>query len=405
MVSLEMIYDAQRVLRDVAIVTPTIAAPKIGENVYIKSENLQTTGSFKLRGAYYKIHCLTEEERSHGVIACSAGNHAQGVALAATKKGIKSTICIPMGAPLSKIEATKSYGGEVVLVEGVYDDAHDKAIALMEENNYTFIHPFDDDRVIAGQGTIGLEILNQLPDVDAVVVPIGGGGLISGVAYAIKAINPDCKVYGVQAEAAACMFDSIEKQEIVQLNSVSTMADGIAVKRPGDLTFEMCKKYVDEIVTVTEDEIAAAILKLMEEQKTVAEGAGVVSVAAAMFGKLDPTHKKVCCVVSGGNIDVTALSKVITRGLVKTGRITEFTTTIQDKPGQLIKLMQLIHTTGANTFSVNIERENTNLSIDECFAKTVVETRNVEHRMELYTALRRRGYQLYDIHHKKDIDC
>lgn len=403
MVSLEMVYDAQRVLRDIAIITPTIAAPKIGENIYIKSENLQTTGSFKLRGAYYKIHSLTEEERAHGVIACSAGNHAQGVALAATKKNIKSTICIPMGAPLSKVEATKGYGGNVVLVDGVYDDAHEKALELMKEQNLTFIHPFDDERVIAGQATIGLEILNQLPEVDAVVVPIGGGGLISGIAYVIKAIKPDCKVYGVQAAEAPSMYNSIRDNEIEQLDRVSTMADGIAVKRPGDLTFEMVQKYVDEIVTVTEDEIATAILKLMEEQKTVAEGAGVVSVAATMFGKIDTKDKKVVCVVSGGNIDVTALSKVITRGLVKTGRITEFTTTIKDKPGQLIKLMKLIHRVGANTFSVNIERENANLSIDETFAKTVVETRNIEHRKELYRVLRENGYHLYDIHHEEDI--
>lgn len=392
MINLEMVFDAQRVLKEVATLTPIIAAPKIGEQIYIKSENLQVTGSFKLRGAYYKIHSLTEEERERGVVASSAGNHAQGVALAATKKNTKSKICIPMGAPLSKVEATKSYGGEVILVDGVYDDAYAKALEVAENENATFIHPFNDERVIAGQGTIGLEILQQLPDVDAVVIPIGGGGLISGIAYTIKAIKPDCKIYGVQAAEAASMYTSINQDEIVELENVSTMADGIAVKKPGDLTFEMCKKYVDEVITVSEDEIAAAILRLMEEQKTVAEGAGVVSVAAAMFGKIDKSHEKVVCIVSGGNIDVNALSKVITRGLVRTGRLTNFTTTIKDKPGQLIKLLKLINDVGANTFSVNIDRESEKLSIDRCFANVVVETRNEEHREELYDYLAKKGY-------------
>lgn len=287
-----MIYDAKRVLQDVARTTPLSPAPKIDEGVYIKSENLQLTGSFKLRGAYYKIHSLTAEEKSKGVIACSAGNHAQGVALSATMSGIKSIICMPAGAPLAKVEATKGYGAEVVLVPGVYDDAYAKAVELTKEHGYTFAHPFNDERVIAGQGTIGLEILYQLPDVDTVVVPIGGGGLISGVAYAIKAIKPDCKVIGVQAAGAPSMYVSRKNGEPTELASVSTIADGIAVKKPGDLTFEICSKYVDEIVTVTEDEIASAILSLMENQKTVSEGAGAVSVAAVMFGKVPTKGKK-----------------------------------------------------------------------------------------------------------------
>ncbi len=247
MLTLDKVYHASFVLKEVIRNTDVIYAPKLSNNckVYLKTENLQTTGSFKVRGAYYKISQLTEEEKSKGVIACSAGNHAQGVALAATKSGIKSIICLPDGAPISKVEATKAYGAEVCLVPGVYDDAYQKALQLKDEKGYTFIHPFNDENVIAGQGTIGLELLDQLPDLDAVIVPIGGGGLISGVAFAIKQLNPKVKVYGVQAKGAASMFNSIKDHEIECLESVSTIADGIAVKEPGDLTFELVDKYVD----------------------------------------------------------------------------------------------------------------------------------------------------------------
>ncbi|HPS76484.1 MAG TPA: threonine ammonia-lyase, partial [Oscillospiraceae bacterium] len=318
MLSMEMIGDARNVLDGVARVTPLFNAPAVGKNIYIKAENLQMTGAFKLRGAYYKISCLTEEERARGVIACSAGNHAQGIAYSATKNGVRSIICMPASAPLSKIEATKNYGAEVVLVDGVYDDAYNRAVALAQEYGYTFAHPFNDERVIAGQGTIALEILEQLPDAEQIIVPIGGGGLISGVAYAVKHLKPECRVIGVQAAGAPSMADSIRQGRIIELPSVSTIADGIAVKKPGDLTFALCRQYVDEIVTVTESEIASAILTLMETQKTVAEGAGATSVAAAMFGKVD-TEKKTVCLVSGGNIDVSILSRVITKGLTKTG--------------------------------------------------------------------------------------
>ena len=358
MVTLEMLFDAQRVLKEAATVTPLIKADKIGENIYLKSENFQLTGSFKLRGAYYKIASLTPEEAEKGVIACSAGNHAQGVALSATRRGIKSVICMPAGAPISKVEATKSYGGEVVLVPGVYDDAANRAVELMEEKGYTFVHPFNDERVIAGQGTIGLEIINQLPDVEVVYVPIGGGGLISGVSYAIKALKPDCKVIGVQAAGAPSMYESRKQGEVIELDKVATIADGIAVKKPGDITFEMCQKYVDEIVTVSEEEIATAILTLMEKQKTVAEGAGATALAAAMFDKANLKGKKSVCVVSGGNIDVSILSRVITQGLNKTGRIANIETKVVDKPGQLISLLQLISKTGANIISINHERED-----------------------------------------------
>ena len=394
MVSLEMLFDAQRVLKEIAGVTPVIKADKIGENIYLKSENFQLTGSFKLRGAYYKISSLTPEEASKGVIACSAGNHAQGVALSATRKGIKSVICMPAGAPISKVEATKGYGGEVVLVPGVYDDAAKKAEELMEEKGYTFVHPFNDEKVIAGQGTIGLEIVEQLPDVEAVYVPIGGGGLISGVSYAIKALKPDCRVIGVQAAGAPSMYESRLKGEVTELEKVSTIADGIAVKKPGDITFEMCQKYVDEIVTVTEEEIATAILTLMEKQKTVAEGAGATALAAAMFDKAGLKGKKSVCIVSGGNIDVNTLSRVITQGLNKTGRIANIETKVIDKPGQLISLLQLISKTGANIISINHEREDLRSEVNSCVVTMVLETRNPERVNEIMELLKSNGYEI-----------
>jgi threonine dehydratase len=371
-------------------------APAIGSNIYIKAENLQLTGAFKLRGAYYKISTLTDEEKARGVIACSAGNHAQGIAYSAARNGVRSIICMPAGAPLSKIEATKNYGAEVVLVDGVYDDAYKKAVELTEQNGYTFAHPFNDERVIAGQGTIALEILEQLPEVEQVIVPIGGGGLISGVAYAIKHLKPECRVIGVQAAGAPSMYKSIRQGRIIELPSVSTIADGIAVKTPGDLTFDLCTKYVDEIVTVSEDEIASAILTLMETQKSVAEGAGATSVAAAMFGKVDTTHKKTVCLVSGGNIDVSILSRVITKGLTKTGRITEITTKVMDKPGQLTTLLQHVAQTGANIISINHNREAQRSEINSCVVSMVLETRNPAHVEEIRGALAKAGYAILD---------
>ena len=314
--TLDKIYHAAFVLKDIIRKTDVIAAPELNPDadIILKTENLQVTGSFKVRGAAYKISQLSDEEKARGVIACSAGNHAQGVALAATKAGAKSLICLPDNAPISKVEATKKYGADVCLVPGVYDDAYNKALELRDSEGYTFVHPFNDEDVIAGQGTIGLEILEQVPDVDAVIVPVGGGGLISGVAYAIKALNPNVKVYGVQASGAPSMVNSIKEGKIKRLASVTTIADGIAVKEPGDLTFDIVSQYVDELVTVTDDEVAAAILALIEQQKLCAEGAGAVSVAAAMFNKVPVAGKKVVCLVSGGNIDVTILSRVIDRG-------------------------------------------------------------------------------------------
>ena len=393
------VYNAAKVLQDVArhpkLIGPTKLNPEA--EVYLKPENLQYTGSFKLRGAYYKISQLSDEEKSHGVIACSAGNHAQGVALGATHNGIKSVICLPASAPISKIEATKALGAEVVLVPGVYDDAYARALELQKEHNYTLVHPFDDPLVIAGQGTIGLEIIEEMPDVEAVIVPIGGGGLISGVAFTIKTLKPDVKVYGVQAKGAPSMVDSIKKGERVRLDSVSTIADGIAVKEPGVNTFDICSKYVDEIVTVSDDEVAAAILTLIEQQKLVAEGAGAVSVAAAMFNKVPIQGKKVVCLVSGGNIDVTNLNRVITRGLVKNGRDCSITLRLSDKPGQLSKVCSVIGENGANILSFEHKRNSTNTQISGCQLNIEMETRDRDHIKQIVKALTEAGFEVDSI--------
>ncbi len=399
MLTLDRVYKAKRVLDEVIRKTDMIEAKNLckGSEVYLKTENLQITGSFKVRGSYFKISQLTDEEKAKGVIACSAGNHAQGVALAATKNGIKSLICLPDGAPISKVEATKRYGAEVCMVKGVYDDAYKKALELQKEKGYSFIHPFNDPDVIAGQGTIGLEILDQLPDVDAVVVPIGGGGLISGVAFTIKQINPSCKVYGVQAAGAPSMEKSIFDGEIETLSRVQTIADGIAVKTPGDLTFELTQKYVDDIYTVTDDEIALAILTLLEQQKLIAEGAGAVPVAAVMNGKIPELEgKKVCCLVSGGNIDVTILSRVVERGLKMCGRTANITIALSDKPGQLLGVSQIIAQLGANVVSVNYDSTDLDMNITDCFLRIGVETRDYSHIVQIKQALKDAGFEVCD---------
>ena len=388
-----------RSLKEIIRETDLIAAPKLhqGCNVYLKTENLQVTGSFKIRGSYFKISQLTEEEKQKGVIACSAGNHAQGVALAATKNGIKSIICLPDGAPISKVEATKRYGAEVCLVKGVYDDAYNKALELKDEKGLTFIHPFNDPDVIAGQGTIGLEILNQLPNADVVVVPIGGGGLISGIAYTIKQLKPNCKVYGVQAAGAPSMEHSIADGEIETLDTVNTIADGIAVKTPGSLTYDICNEYVDGIVTVSDDEIALAILTLLEQQKLIAEGAGAVPVAAVMNGKIpDIDGKNVVCVVSGGNIDVTILSRVIERGLKMGGRTADIIIALSDKPGQLSGVSQIVAEQGANVVSVNYDSTDLDMNITDCYLKIGVETRNFEHIVSVKKALTDAGFKVLE---------
>ncbi len=396
MLTIDSVYSAKNVLAGVARKTDVIYAPKLceGTEIYLKTENLQVTGSFKVRGAYYKMSKLSQDEKARGVIACSAGNHAQGVALAAQKSGIKAVICLPSGAPISKVEATKSYGAEVCLVDGVYDDAYQKALSLRDEKGYTFIHPFDDEDVIAGQATVALELAEQIPDLDAVIVPIGGGGLISGIAYALKTLNPRVKVYGVQAKGAPSMKNALEQDKVAALDSVSTIADGIAVKKPGGLTYELCKKYVDEVVTVSDDEISAAILALMEKHKLVTEGAGAVSVAAAMFHKLDLQGKKVVCVLSGGNIDVTILSRVIKRGLVMSGRSCQLLIELMDKPGQLLEVSQIIARLGGNVTSVRHERGNEGVDVNGCYLRVELETKNFEHIAEIKQALREFGFKL-----------
>lgn len=387
--TLDNVYKANYVLKDVVRRTDVLYAPKLrpGAELYLKTENLQVTGSFKVRGAYYKMSQLSEEERQKGVIACSAGNHAQGVALAAQKNGIKSVICLPDSAPISKVEATRSYGAEICLVDGVYDDAYSKALQLRDEMGYTFIHPFDDPDVIAGQGTIALELLEQIPDLDAVIVPIGGGGLISGIAFTLKNLNPNVKIYGVQASGAPSMVNSIHDAHIETLDSVFTIADGIAVKQPGSLTYDLCSKYVDEVVTVTDDEISAAILALMERHRLVTEGAGAVAVAAAMFGKVDLTGKKTVCLLSGGNIDVTILSRVITRGLLMSGRSCQLMIELVDKPGQLMNVSRIIAEQGGNVTSVHHEHSNEGSDVNGCYLRVVLETRNFEHIEQIKKAL------------------
>ncbi len=382
-----MVQDAQKALEGVARRTPLDPAPKLGRDLYIKAENLQLTGSFKLRGAFNKIRSLTREEAEKGVIACSAGNHAQGIALSAARLGIPSVICMPAGAPISKVEATKGYGAQVVLVPGVYDDAAAEAQRLCREEGYTFAHPFNDPFVIAGQGTIGLEILEQLPEVEQVVVPIA-----SGVAFAVKQLKPACRVIGVQAAGAPSMYLSLHAGEPTELSGVATIADGIAVKRPGGLTFALCKEYVDEVVTVTEDEIASAILALMEEQKTVAEGAGATSVAACMFGKVETAGRKTVCLVSGGNVDVTTLSRIITKGLSKAGRLVELTTKVADKPGSLLRMLQVVSDSGANIISVNHNREDKDSDVGACIVTMVLETRDSRHAEALQLELLSKGY-------------
>lgn len=399
MLTLDKVYHARYVLKDAIRQTDMIYSPVISEQsgceVYLKTENLQVTGSFKVRGAYYKISQLNDKEKARGVIACSAGNHAQGVALASKKFGIKSIICMPDGAPISKVEATKSYGAQIVLVPGVYDDAHNEAERLKEECGYTFIHPFDDEDVIAGQATIGLEIIDQLQDVDAIVVPVGGGGLASGLAFAVKSLNPAIKVYGVQSSGAPSMLVSVEHQRIECLPSVSTIADGIAVKEPGPLTFELCSKYLDGIVSVTDDQVSAAILALIEKQKMIAEGAGAVALAAVMYGKIpDSAGKKVCCLISGGNIDVTILSRVINRGLLMSGRQCSLTLELMDKPGQLVGVSTVIAACGGNVTAVLHERTNEGTAVNGCYLKLQIETRNFEHILEIKNALAQNGFKV-----------
>ncbi|MBO5065139.1 MAG: threonine ammonia-lyase [Clostridia bacterium] len=395
MLSLDKVFDAQTVLKSIIRETNLVRAYGIAPDceLYLKPENLQITGSFKVRGSAYKIAMLSDEEKEKGVIACSAGNHAQGVALAATKNGIKSLICLPDTAPISKVEATKGFGADVCLVEGCYDDTYQKALELKDSEGYTFVHPFDDENVIAGQGTIALEIINDLDNIDAIVVPIGGGGLISGIAYTVKKIRPSVKVYGVQVAGAPSMYNSVKDGKIECLSGVHTIADGIAVKQPGENTFELVKKYVDDIALVTDDEVASAILALIEKQKMIAEGAGATAVAAVMFDKLGLKGKRVVAVVSGGNIDVTNLSRVIDRGLLNSGRSSSLLIELIDKPGQLKEISRIIADCGGNVTGVHYEKGNTE-SVNGCFLRIEMETRDYEHVNLITQSLRNEGFNV-----------
>ena len=374
MLSLDRVYLAGGRLQSVVRKTDMLFAPALSRNsqVYLKTENLQKTGSFKIRGSYFKMSTLSEEEKAKGVVF------------------------LPSTAPISKIEATRQQGANIRLADGVYDDAYREAIAYREETGGVFLHPFDDEDVIAGQGTVALEIVDQLPEVEAVVVPVGGGGLISGIAYTIKSLRPECKVYGVQASGADSMKQSLQEKHCCHRDSVSTFADGIAVKKPGNITFDICSLYVDGIVTVSDDEIATAILTLMEQQKLVAEGAGAVAVAAVMFNKLPLHGKTVCAVVSGGNIDVNILSKVINRGLMTSGRLTHLTISLLDKPGQLQAVSTIIAQEGANVIRVQYTPGGENMDICGCYLKISMETKNHEHLQSIRQSLTRSGFTLCD---------
>ncbi len=394
MINIEMVKEAYNVLRENEVIkTPIVSASKIAENAYVKCEHLQKTGSFKIRGATYKISKLTHDEKAKGVIACSAGNHAQGVALAATKMGVSSTICMPESAPLTKIEATKGYGAKVVLVPGVYDDSYQKAKSLQEEFGYTFAHPYNDEYVIAGQGSIALEILEDMPDVGCIVVPMGGGGLSAGIAYTIKVLKPSCKVIGVQSEEADALVKSIKTNNLTSTASCNTIADGCAVKNPGDITFDILSKYIDEVVTVSEKEITLAMLTLLERHKVVCEGAGALSSAAVMFNKINASEfNKVVCVVSGGNVDINQMTKLLNSALTYSDRISQISTDLPDKPGSLIKFLSLISNMGANILEVSHFRNDKETNIGFCKVNLVIETRNTLHKEEIYKNLCDAGF-------------
>ncbi|CCO08838.1 threonine ammonia-lyase [Desulforamulus hydrothermalis] len=397
-ISLEDIKAARQCLKGVIhrtdLVPNTTLSEISGSDVYLKLENLQKTGSFKIRGAFNKMCHLSETEKRAGVIASSAGNHAQGVALAASTYGIKSTIVMPTSAPLAKITATRNYGAEVVLHGNVYDDAYAKAMEIQRETGATFVHPFNDPYVIAGQGAIGLEILDDLPDADAIIVPIGGGGIIAGIALAAKAVNPSIKVIGVEPCNAASMRESIKSRQVVTLANAATIADGIAVKTPGQLTYDIVKEFVDDFVVVDEGEIANAILVLLERCKLIAEGAGATPVAALLNGKVNLPGQKVVAVISGGNIDVNMLSRIVDKGLAKAGRKTELTTIIPDKPGQLQRLLKTVSDLSANVVEVHHNRIRSEVELGQARVDLVLETQDMDHLHNIISELVRKGYRI-----------
>lgn len=400
-VTLKDVQEARETIKDIVKTTDLLESVKLSEktgaNVYYKCENLQKTGSFKVRGACNKIASLTDEEKANGVIASSAGNHAQGVALGAKLSGIKATIVMPATAPLAKVTATKGYGAEVVLEGLVYDDAYAKAVEIQKETGATFLHPFNDKYVMAGQGTIALEVFEQLDNkVDTIICPIGGGGIIAGIATAAKALNPNVKIIGVQTANIPSMKESIEHGHVTTAFKATTIADGIAVKTPGEYTFEIIKDLVDEVIVVEESEIAQAMLYLLENQKLIAEGSGAVSTAALLSGKYKPTKdENVVCIISGGNVDVNTLYRVIGTALTSEGRRYVFKTKIQDKPGGLAELTQIISGLNANILSANMTRPPKE-TLGSLYLEIELETFNQEHKDKIKQAVEAAGFVIED---------
>ena len=397
-VTLEKIKKAKETIENSVKRTPIIECPtlegELGGKVYFKLENLQKTGSFKIRGALNRIANLTEEEKKRGVIASSAGNHAQGIALGATAQGIKSTIVMPETAPIAKVVATKGYGAEVVLHGTVYDDAFAKACEIQEETGAVFLHPFDDEDVIAGQGTIGLEILEDVSDIDTILVPIGGGGILAGIATAVKSINPNIKVIGVESENAASMTEALKRGECCEVCAKPTIADGIAVKKVGCKTLELVKQYVDEVITVSEAEIAEAILFLMEKSKVVAEGAGATPLAAILAGKISCKDRKTCAVVSGGNIDINLVERVLNRALINKGRRCQFKVKVHDRFGEVEKLLGLLTANRANILHITQSMYNGDLGITMQEVTLVMECSDMVHRDEVLQKIKEAGYEI-----------
>jgi len=397
LLNLQKIQEAKQRIEGVVVETPLAFAPYLSEitgvNVYLKKENLQVTGAFKIRGAYNKIASLTQEQRACGVVAASAGNHAQGVALSASKFGIKAVIVMPESTPLTKVNGVKHYGAEVILAGSNYDEAYAYALEYGAKNKLTFVHPFEDEEVIAGQGTVGLEILQKCVDLDAVIVPIGGGGLIAGIATAMKETNPNIEVIGVSASGAPAFKNSYDIQRPVDSTSVRTIADGIAVRDTSPVTLEYALKNVDKIVSVDDEEIASAILYLLEKQKLVVEGAGAVGVAALLHHKLDEyKNKNVVIVLSGGNMDVTLLSVIIEKGLLKSHRKMKVTVTLVDKPGSLMRFTQILQELNANIVHIAYDRTSISLDYGDANVTVHMETKGKEHQDEIRKALKQEGY-------------
>ncbi len=385
----------KNVIHNIPLSTSCTFSGMTGAEVYLKYENQQKTGSFKVRGAYNKIMKRYAEGDLHAVVASSAGNHAQGVAFAASSVGVKSTIVMPRSTPIAKVSATQGYGAEVVLAGNIYDEAYAKACEICEETGAEFIHPFDDEDVMAGQGTIALEILRDLPFVDMIFVPAGGGGLISGVAACAKQINPRIQVIGVQAEGAPAIANSFRAGTLTPSDNVRTIADGIAVKTPGEKTFEYIQKYVDRVVTVSDDEIASAVLLLLERAKQVVETSGAASLAAVLNNKVDVRGKKVVCVLSGGNIDVSFIHKIVEKGLVTRCRHLKFSTIMPDAPGALERFAHLVAEQNANIIRFQHDRVQADLDIGEAIIQVVCEVGGVEHAKRLLDEMSRQGYQVF----------